>query len=89
MLTEHRISYELVDGQMMEFKSKELHQDVVVPTLRLLSGRLGWEKVEAAYQNALRRSPAAAQRTPSRTPGRRCRRPPPSWAARATPSGRS
>lgn len=54
ILNEHRISYELVNGQMVAFQSKELHQEVVEPTLRLLPGRPGWNTVEAAYQAALR-----------------------------------
>jgi hypothetical protein len=54
VLTEHRISWEMVDGEMITFQSKELHQQVIIPTLRLLSGREGWEDVEAAYQDALR-----------------------------------
>lgn len=54
VLYEHRISYDLVDGQMVAFRSKELHEQVVEPSLRLLSGRASWHKVEAAYQDALR-----------------------------------
>jgi hypothetical protein len=54
VLNEHRISYEIVNGQMVEFESKELHQEVVEPILRLLSGRPGWDKVEKTYQDALR-----------------------------------
>lgn len=54
IMSEHRISYELVNGQMVAFQSKELHQEVVEPTLRLLPGRPDWEKVEAAYLAALR-----------------------------------
>ena len=50
---EHRISYELIRGEMIPFESKELHQAVIVPTLQLLSGRAGWKKVEQAYQDAL------------------------------------
>lgn len=53
VLREHRISYELVGTEMVPFASKELHTAVVEPTLRLLSGRPGWEKVEQTYQNAL------------------------------------
>src|SRR4029077_1433218 len=53
VLAEHRISWEMVNGNMVPFESKELHQEVVVPTLRLLSGRHGWEQVEDAYQDAL------------------------------------
>jgi hypothetical protein len=53
VLREHRISFELVEDQMIEFESKELHENVVVPTLRLLAGRKDWESVEGAYQKAL------------------------------------
>lgn len=54
ILNEHRISYELVDWRMVEFESKEQHTEVVVPALRLLSGREGWDDVERAYQEALK-----------------------------------
>lgn len=50
----HRVAFELVNGQIVPFESQELHQEVVAPALRLLSGRDGWEAVEQAYQNALR-----------------------------------
>lgn len=53
VLREHRISFELVGDAMVPFASKELHTEIVVPTMRLLSGRVGWEKVESAYQDAL------------------------------------
>jgi hypothetical protein len=53
VLREHRISFELVGDTMVPFASKELHFEIVVPTMRLLSGRIGWEKVESAYQDAL------------------------------------
>ena len=53
ILNEHRISYELVNGRMVELTSKELHHEVVVPTLRLLAGLPGWSAVESAYQDAL------------------------------------
>lgn len=49
----HRIAWELVEGRMVAFESKELHTEVVEPTLRLLS-HSGWDQVEAAYQKALR-----------------------------------
>ena len=49
ILAEERISYELINGRMVDFESKELHHEVVAPTLRLLSARPGWDKVEAAY----------------------------------------
>lgn len=54
ILREARISYDLVEGQMVEFSSQELVTEVVSPTLRLLSGRTGFQKVEAAYQYALK-----------------------------------
>jgi hypothetical protein len=54
VLREHRISFELIEGEMVPLASQELHAEAVAPTLRLLSGRGGWEKVEAAYQDALR-----------------------------------
>lgn len=53
-MREARISFDLIEGQIVEKNSQELHVAVVVPTLRLLSGRSGWENVEAAYQDALR-----------------------------------
>lgn len=54
ILNEHRISFEMINGEMIERESQELHAEVVAPTLRLLSGRPGWDKVESAYQDALR-----------------------------------
>jgi hypothetical protein len=54
ILREHRISYELVNSQMIEFSSKEIHQVVVVPVLQLLAGRPDLAKVESAYQDALK-----------------------------------
>jgi hypothetical protein len=54
LLAQERVAFEFIDGQMIEFESKELHQEIVAPTLRLLSGRTGWDAVETAYQNALR-----------------------------------
>jgi hypothetical protein len=53
VLREHRISYELINNQMIEFSSKELHQEVIVPVLRLLAGRKDLNRVESAYQAAL------------------------------------
>lgn len=50
---EHRIAWELVEGQMVDFDSKELHVAVTAPLLRLLAGRAGWDSVEASYQSAL------------------------------------
>ena len=53
VLREHRIAYDFIEGKMIEMESQELHHEVVVPVLRLLSGRIGWEPVESAYQDAL------------------------------------
>lgn len=52
ILLEERISWEFVNGQMAPFSSRELHVEVVAPTLQLLATG-GWERVEAAYQAAL------------------------------------
>ena len=49
ILREHRISFELVEDEMVPFASRELHSEVVGPVLRLLSGRADWDKVEAVY----------------------------------------
>jgi hypothetical protein len=54
ILGEHRISFELIGGEMVPFQSKELHEAVVAPTLRLLAGSKTYSNVEAAYQDALR-----------------------------------
>ena len=54
ILAQERVAFEFIGDEMVEFQSKELHSAVVAPTLRLLSGRPGWENVEAAYQNALK-----------------------------------
>jgi len=52
ILREERISWEFVGREMVPFNSREMHVEVVAPTLRLLA-RPGWERVEAAYQEAL------------------------------------
>lgn len=51
-LREHRISFEIVGDEVVPFSSKELHTEVVIPALNLVS-QPGWEKVEVAYQAAL------------------------------------
>lgn len=53
ILREYRISYDLIDGRMVEFSSREMHESVVAPTLRLLGGRADLDGVERAYQDAL------------------------------------
>jgi hypothetical protein len=52
-LREHRVSYDLVEDRIVEFSSQEMHQAVVAPTLRLLSGRAGHDSAERAYRDAL------------------------------------
>jgi hypothetical protein len=54
VLYEYRIAYELIEGRMVERESQELHDAVVAPTIRLLSGRQGFAEVEDAYQDALK-----------------------------------
>ena len=54
ILREHRVSFDLIDGKFMPRESLEMHESVVVPTLTLLGGREGFEKVEKAYQDSLR-----------------------------------
>lgn len=54
VLREHRISYELVNHQMIEFSSKALHENVIAPALRLLGGRPDLAKIESAYSDALK-----------------------------------
>lgn len=53
ILLQHRISFELIEGSMIERESMELHAEVVAPSLQLLSSREGWEPIEQAYKNAL------------------------------------
>lgn len=53
VLREHRISFEFVGAEIVPLASQELHAEIVAPALRLLSGRTGWAKIEAAYQDAL------------------------------------
>lgn len=55
ILRSHRISFDLTNGEMIPFDSKEMHSAVVAPTLRLLSASgSDWADVESAYQDALR-----------------------------------
>jgi hypothetical protein len=53
ILREHRISFEFVEDRMVEFSSQEMHQSVVAPALRLLSGRAGHDSTERAYRDSL------------------------------------
>jgi hypothetical protein len=53
ILREERVAFELIEGRMVDLSSEELHVNVVSKSLRLLSGRPGFDKVEVAYQNAI------------------------------------
>jgi hypothetical protein len=53
LLQKGRIGFELVGGQMIPFESKELHAEVILPTLSLLSSGEMWKPAQAAYLNAL------------------------------------
>ena len=63
ILREHRISYELVGTEMIEFSSRELHQEVTLPTLQLLAGRPDLSKVESASGMHSMRFRRATRRT--------------------------
>lgn len=53
VLNEHRIAHKFVDGELIPFKSDELLQEVVEPTLRLLVGA-EYQKAHDAYLKALK-----------------------------------
>lgn len=53
LLRRHRMSFDMIDGQMVPFSSRELHESVVQPTLSLLAGEPRFDKVESAYRKAL------------------------------------
>lgn len=50
----HRVSYKLVQEQIVPLKSEELHAEVVEPVLYLLHGRPDLEAAQIAFRNALR-----------------------------------
>jgi hypothetical protein len=50
---EHRVRFELMDGLMVPFESRELHVEVVAPVVTLLGGDRRFSKVEGGYQEAL------------------------------------
>ncbi|MFC7494532.1 MULTISPECIES: hypothetical protein [unclassified Nocardioides] len=53
VLNEHRIAHKFVDGELIPFKSDELLQEVVEPTLRLLVGA-EYKGAHDAYLKALK-----------------------------------
>lgn len=52
-LASYRLSYSLENCEVIDFESREIHNEIVVPVLRLLTTP-GWEKVESAYQDSLK-----------------------------------
>jgi hypothetical protein len=53
LLQLHRVSFELSAGEMIPFSSRELHVEVVIPTLALLASDDQWAATETAYRAAL------------------------------------
>jgi hypothetical protein len=53
VLASHRVAFELVGSEAVEFESREMHVEVVRPTLTLLGGDRRFVAVESAYQSAL------------------------------------
>lgn len=50
---EHRIKYVLVNDQILSLDSSELHSEIIVPVVHLLTNTKGWERVEQPYFEAL------------------------------------
>jgi hypothetical protein len=53
ILRESRISFDLIDGEIVPFSSMEMHVSVVAPVLQLLSEGKRFSGVESAYRDAL------------------------------------
>jgi hypothetical protein len=53
ILREHRIKYDLIEGQIVPLESLELHEGVVAPAQTLLAGRRDLDGAEKAYRSAL------------------------------------
>jgi hypothetical protein len=52
IFAQERVAWKLVDSQMVEMKSQELHESVVEPALRLIH-EARFTKVDATYRKAL------------------------------------
>jgi len=52
-MSEHKLAYDIVEGQVVEKDSEELHREVVVPALTLLHGRARFKDAERQYCEAL------------------------------------
>lgn len=53
IFAEHRVAWQLIGGEMVPLRSRELYAAVVEPTLRLLAARPDWIDVEQSYQEGL------------------------------------
>ena len=53
ILEDHRVSYDFVEGNIIPRGEQEMHVEVVVPAITLLSGRSDFEDVERNYMEAL------------------------------------
>ncbi|WP_419850519.1 hypothetical protein [Candidatus Poriferisocius sp.] len=53
VLEDGRISYDFVEGNIITRGEQEMHVEVVVPAITLLSGRSGFEDAERNYMDAL------------------------------------
>jgi hypothetical protein len=54
VLSENRLGFDFVNGDMQPFESKELFAEVLAPALTLLAGSPEFARAESAYQDALR-----------------------------------
>lgn len=52
-MKQHKLAYDLVELQVVEKRSEELHQEVVAPALSLLHGRPRFAEAERQYREAL------------------------------------
>jgi hypothetical protein len=52
-LEDHKLAFDVVDQQVVDKTSEELHREVVVPTLTLLHSRPRFADVERQYRDAL------------------------------------
>lgn len=53
ILREHRVEYDIVGGQFIRFRSRIMHESIVVPALTLLGNHKEYDNVEKAYKKAL------------------------------------
>jgi len=53
IMREHRVSFEVIDGEMIPFSSRVMHVDVVEPAIHLLRGRPDLMGAEVAFRKAL------------------------------------